>query len=287
MHEPLTKVARYGKYIEVVKFEKPLIRPHNGHGFSRRKKSESTLKLNRNLWRLKRRIRRYIQALSYTQGTPSFATFTYGDGKGGGRQYDMKEAIQQWRRFTAKMKRAFPDVAFVRVPERHKDDAVHFHAVLFNMPSTLACEFQKRGRFWTHACQKTRPCERKLRVLAKLWGHGFVDLQQVRKPESIGAYVSSYLTKGKPDWSLFGNHIASANGVWYQKISAARKAGSLYEASSYSSPTMVRHVLYTLGGKTMEDEYLGFTSTIIRKTREFDTLWLGHARFEVHEILDT
>lgn len=200
----------------------------------------------------------------------------------------MQEAIQQWRRFTARMKKAFPGVAFLRVPERHQDGAVHFHAVMFGMPENLACEFQKRGRYWTHCCPKSRPCERKVRTLAKLWGHGFVDLQQVRKPERVGAYIAGYLTKNKPDWSLFGLHVASANGPFYEKISAARTAGSFFEASNFNKAIMVDHLLRDLDDPSWRDAYdVERVASVLRKQSTFTTQWLGQAIFQVYEILDT
>jgi len=185
----------------------------------------------------------------------------------------MAKAIEDWRLFTRRMKRAFPTVSFLRVPERHKSGAVHFHAVMFGLPSAMPCKMQKmRGRY-IHACHPKKYCERKSRALAGVWAKGFVDLQETRIPEAIGAYVAKYLTKGEPDWSLFGNHVASCNSNMYAEIRAAKHAGVYWEFSSSKSPVAV--------DIAMEDMLA--RSELVRSST-FPTRWLGDCRFEVFRL---
>jgi hypothetical protein len=185
----------------------------------------------------------------------------------------MQQAIADWRTFTRRMKKEFPAVSFLRVPERHKSGAVHFHAVLFGLPESLPCITKKMRNRYIHDCSAARMCERKLRHLASIWGLGFVDLNVVRKPQSIGAYISKYLTKGEPDWSLFGNHVASCNSVFYDELNKARTAGTYWELSSFSSPTGVEIAI---------DDILPRSS--LRQSRTFITQWLGEARYDVYDI---
>lgn len=267
--EPLVKVAQYGNIFEVIRFEKPLIRSGPSRFFIRRKRSKDTLKLTQNIWRTKRRIRRFVSVVSERMGPPAFATFTYAT-----PQHDMESSIADWRLFTMRMKKAFPSVAFIRVPERHKSGAVHFHAAVFGLPSNLPCDMKKMGNRWIHACASDRACERRLRSLAKVWGKGFVDLQNTRNPERLGAYLAKYLTKGDPDWSLFGLHVASCNRVMHEKINSARQAGTYWELSSYRQSVAVDWALEIMASRGAE----------MRQKREFETKWLGRARFELYTV---
>jgi len=266
--KPLVKLARFGSTFELSRFSKPYISSRRDPFYFRRKKSKSTFKLMQNVMRTKRNIRRTITTLTHTLGKPTFATFTYAK-----PQHNMQEAIEDWRTFTRKMKVSFPGIAFIRVPERHKSGAVHFHAVLFGLPEHLACNMKKmRGR-WIHGCKNNAPCERRLRSLAKVWDRGFVDLQQVRSERAIGSYIAKYLTKGEPDWTLFGNHIASCNRTYYDRLNEARKSGQLWELSSSSSPTATQFAMEDmLGQATLERE------------NTFPTRWLGDCRFSVFRV---
>lgn len=263
-----TKAARYGSRLEVTRYSKPLILGGSPHRFTRRKRSNFTFKTQANVWRVQRRIRQYVGVLAHSCGSPAFATFTYAK-----KQFDILTAIEDWRLFTRRMKRHFPDVSFVRVPERHKDGGVHFHAVIFGLPANLPCKMKKMKNRFIHDCPPTRKCERRLRSLSNAWQRGFVDLQQVRSEDSIGRYIAKYLTKGDPDWSLFGQHVATTNDTFKKNIRNARSAGILWEMSTYSSPVAI--------SITLEEHYAKST---LRSSRTFETKWLGQAIHEVYEI---
>lgn len=265
---PHVKAARYGNRLEVTKYEKPLILGTAPLVFYRRKRSDLTYKSQANIWRVQRRIRQYVGVLTQSEGDPAFATFTYTK-----KQYDVHQAIEDWRLFTRRVKRHFPDVAFIRVPERHKDGGVHFHAAMFGLPHDLPCIMVKVNKRWVHNCEKSRKCERKLRLLAAAWDRGFVDLQKVRDVEAIGRYVAKYLTKGDPDWTLFGNHVATSNQIFRKKIIAARNRGILWELSSHTSPVGLSFAL---------DDAL--PRAHMRSVRTFETKWLGMAHHEVYDL---
>lgn len=229
------------------------------------------MKISQNIWRAKRRVRRYVSIAQQMIGDPAFVSFTYTD-----VQKDMPQAIQDWSDFTRRLKKALPNVALIRVPERHKSGGVHFHAAMFGLPENLPCQFIKRGRWFKHACAPDRPCERKTRVIAKIWGKGFVDVQESRSPERVGAYIAKYLTKGDPDWSMFGLHIATCNSLMHKTIAAAKRAGIYFEMSTYKSPVAV--------DMTLDD----LTSRMhLRQAREFETKWLGKAHYKVFDINTT
>jgi len=266
--EPLTKIARYGDFLEVIRFEKPLITSGGRKNFTHRKRSEITHKITQNIWRAKRRLRRQISACIYLKGRPSFATFTYEN-----PQMDMQKAISEWKQFTRRMKEHAPDCAFVRVPERHKSGAVHFHAVMWGLPTGLPCLKRKQGNRRVHACPPGRPCERKRRWLRKEWRNGFVDVELVRRENAIAGYMAKYLTKGDPDWTLFGAHVTQGNGAYRELIRTAVKRGIFFELSTFKSPAAVSFVI--------EDSTEGSS---VQVNREFDTKWLGKAKYQIWKI---
>jgi len=274
--EPLTKISRFGNLLEIVKFSRPHVATFRPSFKPRRKRSKSTYKWVGNLYRVKRRIRRSVAILTQMMGPPAFVSFTYQQ-PDGTPILDMQKALQDWRIFTRRLKRKYPTVAFIRVPERQKSGSVHFHAAMFGLPSDLPCIMKKNPyknrKKYIHDCPPERQCERKVRALGDLWGKGFVDAQVTRSPEAIGAYISSYLTKGDPDWTLFGNHLATSNDVFKKKIIAARQAGIYWELSTYKQSVAVDFVLEDLKDR-ME----------LRKVRQFETKWLGDATFEVYFI---
>ena len=267
--QPLTKISRYGNTFEVVKFEKPLLRPDKPRvNFTKRRKGSSTIKLTKNIWRIKRRIRKHVEVLNYQLGHPAFVTFTYEN-----QTAEIAKVLKDWTAFVRRIKTQLPKVALLRVPERHKSGKWHFHAVMYGLPQDNPCIYQLRGRYRTHACPSKAQCERRTRLLAKTWRHGFVDCERVRSTHSIGAYMSKYLTKGEPDWELFNLQVATSNDVAKNAIADARNSGTFFELSSYRNPIGVRDVIADY------QEIL-----VPRLEREFDTQWLGKARYTLYSL---
>jgi len=274
--EPLTKISRFGNLLEIIKFSRPHVSTARSFSPIKRKRSETTYKWVGNLYRVKRRIRRTIAVMTQFMGPPAFVSFTY-EHVEGKPMLDMQRAIHDWRVFSRRMKRKYPGVAFIRVPERQKSGAVHFHAAMFGLPKELPCEMElsmyRNRKKYVHACSPDKQCERQTRELGNLWGHGFVDVQVTRDVEAIGAYISSYLTKGDPDWTLFGHHLATSNDVFKKKINSARQAGIYWELSTYKQSVAIDYVMDDLKDRIE-----------LRKVRQFETKWLGDATFEVYFV---
>jgi len=273
--DPLVKISRFGNVLEIIKFSRPHVPTFRSSPAVRRKRSSSTYKWAGNLYRVKRRVRRSVAVVTQLDGPPAFVSFTYEQSVG--PVLDMQKAIHDWQTFSRRLKRKFPGVAFIRVPERQKNGSVHFHAAMWGLPSNLPCYMRRGFGAWSkrmiHDCSSDRRCERKLRVLADLWGNGFVDCQISRDPQAIGAYISSYLTKGDPDWTLFGHHLSVSNSVMRKKIISARQAGIFWELSTFKQSVAIDFVLEDLRDRIE-----------LRKVRSFDTAWLGAATFEEYFI---
>jgi len=273
-----TKLSRYGNRLEVVRFSRELTPRKDRKVYLKQKRSESTFKENDSLWRVKRRIRRFVSIGAEMCGSPAFATFTYAE-----QQYVMSSAIEDWKLFTRRMSKKFPGVGFIRVPERHKKRGIHFHAVIFNLPVELPC-FTRRGfgswsNRWIHDCPEDRMCERKLRSLRAVWKLGNVDLQVVRKLDAIGPYLAGYLVKGEKDSTLFHHQLATANRVLHDKINSARQAGKYFEVSSYG-----------IGQDAVNDlleRFLpGTEAGSFKRGKTFENKWLGHGYRDEHRLVD-
>lgn len=266
------KVLRSGTLLEVARYSRPLVRTFDRKIGPHRDKAEGTLKLGFNLQRAKRNIRRSVAAVSYYEGRPAFATFTFAK-----QVYDVDSALTEWRSFTQRMKKKFPHVSYLRVPERHKKDGIHFHAVMFGLPATLPCMFKRVSKYkkYIHDCPKDRWCERKTRALASVWGLGFVDLQVSRHPERIGAYLAKYLTKDEPDWRMFGHHVVSKNSEMHKTLVKARTDGTLWDRSTYREGSELLSDLET---------HLAKATTVSDRRGAFETKWLGTCHYSVYQI---
>lgn len=64
-----------------------------------------------------------------------------------------------------------PDLKYLAVPEKTKNDRVHFHNLFFNLPFAPKQLFQDA------------------------WGNGFIDVRRIDRVRSMGRYMTKYLTK--------------------------------------------------------------------------------------------
>jgi len=144
---------------------------------------------------------------------------------------------------------------------------------MWGLPTGLPCLKRKQGNRRVHACPPGRPCERKRRWLRKEWRNGFVDVELVRRENAIAGYMAKYLTKGDPDWTLFGAHVTQGNGVYRNLIREAVKRGIFYELSTFKSPAAVSFVI--------EDATPGSGVVV---NREFETKWLGKAKYQIWKL---
>lgn len=119
-------------------------------------------------------MRRYAVA----NGIRRMATFTYRDGT-----TDRAQVKRDWAAFARELKVRWPELAWVRVLELHPSGhGLHVHAGL------------SRGF----------PDERRTRALARLWGHGFVDVRKIRSKRgghedarAAARYLAKYATKDR------------------------------------------------------------------------------------------
>lgn len=170
------KIIKSGDVVEVYEYSKPIMVGsdakilHNG----KNKKGEKT---STNINRSCRNLRRLIN--SNVTGHDLFITLTYKDNMSDIKQgkKDFKNFIKRWnyRRSEA--------LKYVYVVEFQKRGAVHFHCIFFGVGFIANKE------------------------LSKLWGHGFVKVNNIKECDNVGAYVVKYMSKDMIDDRFKGSDL--------------------------------------------------------------------------------
>ncbi|MBI3046424.1 MAG: hypothetical protein HYY86_02735 [Candidatus Harrisonbacteria bacterium] len=137
-----------------------------------------------NIWRTKQICVRRLSSALEEFGCPLLVTLTFkGDAS------DASFANDSLRRFQVRLQTKFPKAQSLFVPELSPRGRIHFHGLVFNVPLSLGDT--KIGRRIISYGD-----ERKTRILAKLWGQGFVDARKTDGSRKLAYYISKYITKG-------------------------------------------------------------------------------------------
>jgi len=157
--------------------------PFPSRGMSSRTTHELEARRDDNLWLVRAQIRRLVDANVKRYGyEPVFLTFTFAE-----NITSVSVANKMFSDFIERLNYNYSTrFAYLTVVEFQKRGAVHYHCIFFNMPLHI------------------EENERKERVIAKLWGHGFVDIERVRSARRVGPYVCKYLDKAVHDERLRG-----------------------------------------------------------------------------------
>ncbi|MDD4804059.1 MAG: hypothetical protein PHN69_02700 [Candidatus Pacebacteria bacterium] len=177
---PIT-YKKYGKIIEITEIEKE---PSKIRVYSSRKR-DSIYRARRpdNIRRTKQTcVRRMLSALE-DFGCPLLVTLTFS-----GDASDASYANDSLRTFQVRLRNKYPEAQSLFIPELSPKGRIHFHGLLFNVPLSLGDTRQGR-RIISHGS------ERQTRVLADLWGEGFVDATKTDGSERLAYYISKYITK--------------------------------------------------------------------------------------------
>lgn len=138
-----------------------------------------------------RNFRRLVSSNLGRAENPILATFTYRENMG-----DLRQGRADWNAFARRAFGVFGEgFKYITVAEFQLRGAVHFHALLWGIaPSIVAGE-------------------RSTRLVASLWGKGFVDLAVTNGSDKLATYLAKYLSKTYTDPRLFGMkaYIASRN----------------------------------------------------------------------------
>jgi len=155
---------------------------------------------------------------------PVFLTFTFRE-----NLQDLEIANRHFRNFIKRLNHQYgKNFRYLAVVEFQRRGAVHYHCIFFDMPLAMEQE------------------ERKSRTIAKIWSHGFIDIERVRSAKRVGPYVCKYLDKAILDPRLLGKKafftshgllrpIEFRNQERIDEFVAHGKMGSLVSTRTYGS----------------------------------------------------
>lgn len=174
------------RYGEIVEFTKTQLRPNGKvriHA-SRRKNDVFGKRRIDNLRRTRQICVRRVFAALDEYGCPLLVTLTFA-----GDASDAAYANRSLSGFQLRLRTQFPNAQSLFIPELSPRGRIHFHGLLFNVPLHFG-DIRKGRRTFAHGE------ERKTRVLAKLWGEGYVDAVQTDGSPKLAYYISKYIAKG-------------------------------------------------------------------------------------------
>ncbi|MEK7095093.1 MAG: hypothetical protein AAB917_00350 [Patescibacteria group bacterium] len=117
-------------------------------------------------------------------GCPLLVTLTFA-----GDASDASYANDSLRAFQVRLRTQYSSAQSIFIPELSPRGRIHFHGLLFNVPMSLG-DTRKGKRTFSYGD------ERKTRILAKLWGEGYVDATATNGSGRLAYYISKYITKG-------------------------------------------------------------------------------------------
>lgn len=169
---------------------------------------------------------------------PVFVSLTYAE-----NQERPEIAYSDFRAFAKRLRTAFGShLRYIAVPEFQKRGSIHFHALVWGIEPSVVAQ------------------ERRTRVVAKIWGKGFVDLKQTDGNHKIASYMSKYMSKSFVDKRLVQHkaYLFSQNCL-----------RPVVDKNAIVSSYFYEHDLSTK--EPLQD-------------KEFLTSWLGKGRFRLYAI---
>jgi len=144
-----------------------------------------------NARRLSMAFRRIISANLEESVNPVFASLTYAE-----HITDPREGRKDFNAFARTLRYRFGgQIRYIAVPEFQKSGRLHFHALLWGLPTGMV------------------ESERSTRLVASLWQQGFADIKETDGNLKLSAYLSKYMAKAFDDPRLFAKkaYICSRN----------------------------------------------------------------------------
>lgn len=134
-------------------------------------RSENVEKTSSSIGRSKKTVRRLINS---NPDLKKFYTLTFRE-----NECDLDNAHRLFKQFMVKMKRRYPGMKYVAVPEFQKRGAVHYH---------FLCNL----RFV------------RVEKISKIWGNGYIWINRATNLKNVGGYLMKYMRKEMDDERLYG-----------------------------------------------------------------------------------
>ena len=173
---------KYGSIIEITEIEKEPSKVRVHH--SRKRSDVFGIRRPDNTRRTRQICVRRVSSALEDLGCPLLVTLTFS-----GDASDASYANDSLRIFQVRLRTKFPEVQSIFIPELSPRGRIHFHGLIFKVPLSLGDTRQGRRVISVGV-------ERKERILAKLWGEGYVDATKTDGSPKLAYYISKYVTKG-------------------------------------------------------------------------------------------
>lgn len=202
-----TKVVAYADILEIYEYEKrptstrgnrkPNAPGANGTGVSDDRQvdaghfQQEKIREERSVKRAVVAFRRLVRANLRFAENPILVTLTYQE-----NMADWETGRKDFNTFARNIKYTFGEsVRYICVSEYQKRGAIHYHALFWGVPPCVV------------------RAERDTRLVASLWGQGFVFLKETDGHAKLSSYLVKYFSKSMRDNRLFGKklYIASRN----------------------------------------------------------------------------
>jgi len=202
------KITFYGDTVEIKTFEKSVVTGVSRPSIKRPKRVLDLWKERRwdNVSALKRKFVQRVLSSFEILGLPLFITCTTGS-----QLSSIDVGYKNIRNFILRLRKRYPNVEAIVVPEFHKSGALHHHILLFGLS-------QDRGDFRIGRVTYSIGTERKTRELANLWRMGFLDCMRMYNDcdrtdfQRVACYLGKYMIKGSMDKRLRGRRAFTSPG---------------------------------------------------------------------------
>jgi len=234
-----------GKFTEITKYEKEPSKIRLYH--SRRRRVIYGARRSDNIRRTRQICVRRLFAGLEEFGAPLLVSLTFeGDAS------DASYANDSLRFFQVRLRNKFTKAQSLFVPELSPRGRIHFHGLIFNVPLSLGDT--REGRRTISVGD-----ERKTRVLAKLWGEGYVDATKTDGSGKLAYYISKYITKCGNEVMFNAMRMIRISRGFPEEIKVCGKVAE-YLAQRYADTKVPKKVWrgdHMFLGKIEKKTYLG------------------------------
>lgn len=266
----------YPDFVKIIKYKRSIIVDNFGtssNGLANEENSEERDYLEKSINRTKTKISDYVLCNNFSH----FATFTFSPEKVKNR-YDfveMSKLLKNWLKTEQQNHERNHGFKFkyLIVPERHKDGAWHFHALLENYQNACADFYSSKNPFITVSEIKTakRFAYRKYLVRYTL---GRSEIAPIRDKTKMANYIKKYITKSlivEPNVKRFW----SSRNLEKPELVENIVSSFMHVPEQYKTANYDYHEIFEI---PVDSNYFGFLMTILeveryyrRKARNFYT----------------
>jgi len=240
-----SKIIRTGAYVEIYDYEKEPICHTKFRKAKRRLRSDSLIKIIRrrdNANRARKSFMRLIRANLGATETPILLTLTFRETQA------IHEGYRAVTLFFQRCRRSFgKGFRYIAVPEfgTQSTKRLHFHTIVWGFPLGVAYS------------------ERETRLLASIWGQGWLDCRVTDNSPKLAGYLAKYTSKAFLDPQLLNK----------KAYSCSRNVRRPLIRSTLQRPDIVWKVDLSTAEPLQE--------------RFFSTEWLGGGRYRLYKLNET